>query len=177
MTATLPGRSAAEPWPDELRPNLVDAIADVLRTLHGLPTGNCPFDRSLAVTMPAAAHAAATCTVDLDNLDPGRMGWSASQLLEELHRTRPVDEGSVVGHGDPCLANLIFAEDGSLSGVIDVGRLGVADRYNDLAIATRSIAGKWHPRYGGRLMSRYGIGAEQADDAKIGFYRLLDEFF
>lgn len=84
---------------------------------------------------------------------------------------------TVVGHGDPCLANLIFADAGRLSGVIDVGRLGVADRYNDLATATRSLAGKWHHRYGERLMRRYGIGADQANNAKIRFYRLLDEFF
>ena len=85
-------------------------------------------------------------------------------------------EDLVVCHGDPCLANVLF-DDGRLTGVIDVGRLGVADRYHDLAIATRSLANNWGPIYADRLLQRYRLPGGRVDAEKIRFYRLLDEFF
>lgn len=176
MTA-VPGRSAAEDWPDDLRPRVVDAFADALRALHDMPTAACPFDRSLAVAVPAAERAVDFGRVNLDALDPERRRWTAPRLLEELHRTRPTAEDLVVCHGDPCLANLLFDDDGRLTGVIDVGRLGVADRYHDLAIATRSLANNWGPSYADRLLKRYGLPAGRVDAEKIRFYQLLDEFF
>jgi aminoglycoside phosphotransferase len=93
------------------------------------------------------------------------------------HRIRPANEDLVVGHGDPCLAIALFDDHGRLTGRIDVGRGRVADRYNDLALATSDLAGTWHRAYGDRLLRRYGIEAECVDDTKIPFYRLLDEFF
>ena len=81
----------------------------------------------------------------------------------------------MVGHGDPCLPNVFFDDEGSLTGLIDVDRLGTADRYNDLAIATRSLARHWHPRYAEQFLLDYGV--TQPDTSKIAFFRLLDEFF
>jgi aminoglycoside phosphotransferase len=109
------------------------------------------------------------------NVDPERAGWTGQQLLAELHRTRPPDEDLVVGHGDPCLPNMFFDDDGRLTALIDVDRLGTADRYNDLAIATRSLAHNWHPRYAEQLLREYGVA--EPDRSRIAFYRLLDEFF
>jgi aminoglycoside phosphotransferase len=64
-----------------------------------------------------------------------------------------------------------------VSGVIDTGRLGVADRWVDLAIATRSPTSRLNRRYGpwtaDRYLTRYGVAPDQS---KIEFYRLLDEF-
>jgi aminoglycoside 3'-phosphotransferase II len=62
-----------------------------------------------------------------------------------------------------------------MTAFIDVGRLGVADRYQDLAIATRDLADAWGPRYAAQLLHDYGVGTGDLD--KLRFYRLLDEFF
>jgi kanamycin kinase len=175
VTTTVPGRSAAEPWPAHLRGRMTDAFADLLRALHAIPVAACPFDRSLEATVPAAVRAAELGQVDLDDLDDERHGWSADRLVQELHCTRPPAEDPVVGHGDPCLPNVLFDDDGRPTGVVDVGRVGIADRYNDLAIATRSLTDNWHIEYGSRLLRRYGI--ERPDLPRIAFYRLLDEFF
>jgi aminoglycoside phosphotransferase len=175
VTTTLPGRSGAEVWPADQRPGLADAFADLLRAVHSLPAADCPFDRSLGLTIPAAEAAVGAGHVDLDDLDPGRQGWTAERLLARLHTTRPATEELVVCHGDPTLANVFCDDHGHLTGVIDVGRLGVADRYLDLAIASRSLTSRWHQAYGSRLLRRYGL--DRVDLGKIQFYRLLDEFF
>lgn len=173
VTTTAPGRPGAAEWPEELRPRLVSSLAATLRALHALPLARCPFDRSLAVTVPAAERAVATGAVDLSDLDGERAGWSGERLLAELHRTRPATEDLVVGHGDPTLDNVFFGPDGALTAVIDAGRLGRADRHNDLAIAAREVGDAWHPRYADQLLREYGGG----DPDTIAFYQLLDEFF
>ena len=106
---------------------------------------------------------------DLDDLDEERRGWTLDRLVAELLATRPADEDLVVCHGDLTLDNVLFDPDtGRATGLIDAGRLGVADRWMDLALATRSL-GPAADRY----LARYGIAP---DPAKLAFYRLLDEF-
>jgi aminoglycoside phosphotransferase len=125
VTTAVAGRSAAVDWPPERRSAVVDALADVARTLHAHPPAACPFDRSLAVTLAHARAAVAAGLVDLDDLDEVRRGWTAEQLLSTLDSTRPAGEDIVVCHGDLSLANVLLDPDTSrVTGVVDVGRLG-----------------------------------------------------
>ena len=67
-------------------------------------------------------------------------------------------------------------EDGiALSGFIDGGRAGLADPYQDLALAARSLASHLGPLWVPEFFGRYGIGP--VDERKLRFYTLLDEFF
>jgi kanamycin kinase len=78
----------------------------------------------------------------------------------------------VVCHGDLCLPNVIVdPRTSTVTGVIDVGRLGVADRYADLALITRSLSAAQAERF------LTGYGAGPVDASRMAFYRLLDEFF
>ncbi|WP_018347413.1 APH(3') family aminoglycoside O-phosphotransferase [Longispora albida] len=174
VTAEVPGRSAAEPWPAELRPKVIDALAEVLVRLHALPVAGCPYDRTLAVTIPEALGN----EVDLEDLDAERSGWTRDQLVAELLRTRPGTEDLVVTHGDLCVPNVLFdPETCEVTGLIDVERLGVGDRWIDLAICTRSLTSdmnaQWGPELAARFLSRYGA---EPDPGRIAFFRLLDEF-
>ncbi|GAA3301803.1 aminoglycoside 3'-phosphotransferase [Dactylosporangium vinaceum] len=178
VTTALAGRSAAGPWAPGEWPAVLDLVADVLRDLHDLPVADCPFDRTLAVTLPLARLAAEMGWIDLDDLDPQRRGRSVRQLLDELAATpSPAPEDLVVCHGDPCLDNfLIEPEALTLAGILDVGRLGVADRWKDLAIARRDVTEQF-PGVGQvastHFLGRYGA---RHDAAKDRFYCLLDEF-
>ncbi len=63
--------------------------------------------------------------------------------------------------------------------MVDVGRLGLADRHLDLALASRSMAAvDLNPAYAyaeaEALLAAYG---RPADPGRIAFYRLLDELF
>lgn len=185
VTAAVEGRTAADIWPESERGAVIDALADVALALHALPVSACPFDRSLAVTVPEALHAAETGIVDLKDLDEERSGWTIEQLVDVLRETRPAAEDLVVCHGDFCLPNIVLGTSThDVTGVIDVGRAGIADRHQDLALMTRSIRHELNGQFGDadadRFLRRYVAGTPSmtaADPDLLAFYRLLDEFF
>ncbi|WP_407566482.1 APH(3') family aminoglycoside O-phosphotransferase [Streptomyces sp. 184] len=186
VTEARPGWSLAEPWPVELRAGAVEAMARFARRLHELPADGCPFVRDLSVTVPLAGAAVAAGLVDEEDFDDDRAGQSAAGLFAELERTRPAVEDPVVCHGDLCAPNvLVDPETLEVSGVIDLGRLGVADRHLDLALAVRSLEDKeLNPQHGPaaaelflRAYGAAGGGGVPADPARMEFYTLLDEFF
>ncbi|WP_157181132.1 APH(3') family aminoglycoside O-phosphotransferase [Actinopolymorpha alba] len=177
----LPGREASAAWPRHQRMAVMDALADALRALHGVPVATCPFDRRLDVIL-GNAHTAIGAGI-VDDLALSAEPWKAEQeraLLAELAATRPAREEAVVCHGDYCLPNMLLdPETLEITGLIDLGRVGIADRYNDLGIATRSISSPTlNPQYGeehaARFLARYGADPE---DPRIGYYRRLDELF
>ncbi len=181
VTTAVPGRPASADWPREQRTGVVDALADVTRSLHQLPVADCPFDRSLAVTIPHARQAAENGLIDLADLDENRRGWDAARLLSTVEATRPAVEEVVVAHGDLCLPNVLLDPDTlRITGLIDLGRLGIADRYADLALATRSLrATDLNPQFSSesadRFLARYG--ESPVDAQRLEFYQLLDEFY
>lgn len=175
LTRAVSGRTAADPWPVEARPRVVEALARVTRDLHAVRLDDCPFDRRLTVSIPEALEA----EVDLEDLDPERHGWSRERLVAELLSHRPQHEHLVVCHGDLSLPNVLIDPDSfAVTGVIDAGRLGIADRWADLAIATRSLSSPRNPQFGAWAAEEYltAYGAP-LDIQKRDYYRLLDEFF
>jgi kanamycin kinase/streptomycin 3"-kinase/aminoglycoside 3'-phosphotransferase-2 len=163
----------------------VASLGRFLRRLHTLGRESCPFESWLAVTVAMARVRVERGLVDEGDFDEERRGRTADELLGELLEKRPRAEQLEVGdivvcHGDACLPNFLV-DRGSLevTGMIDVHRLGVADRHLDLALATRSTADTTlNPAYGpeaaDELLAAYG---GTTDPWRLDFYRLLDEFF
>ncbi|WP_055527703.1 APH(3') family aminoglycoside O-phosphotransferase [Streptomyces graminilatus] len=176
----VPGVTAAAEWPRDRRRRVAETMADTVRLLHELPADDCPFDQSLAVTVPRAERNLEAGLVDMDDLDEERLGWSGERLLDELRRRLPAKEDIVVCHGDPCPGNVLLdPESGRLTGVIDVGRLGRADRHADLALAIRELGHEEDPWFGPECVTAFveRYGPFPVDQGRVDFYQLLDEFF
>lgn len=149
VTARLPGSSAVSPrWLADPA-TAVRAVGEGLRALHdALPVEACPFEWSARSRL--AAH------VDSPALDP----W----------REPPADDVLVVCHGDACAPNTLIADDGRWVAHVDLGRLGVGDRWSDLAIATYSTVWNYGEGYEDALLEAYGV---QPDPGRTTYYRAL----
>ena len=76
----------------------------------------------------------------------------------------------VVCQGDPCAPNTIIAPDARWAGHVDLGALGVADRWSDLAVASMSLDWNYGPGWQDEFFAAYGIAAR---DERIRHYRAL----
>ena len=63
-----------------------------------------------------------------------------------------------------------MSQNGALKGFIDLGELGVADVWWDLAVATWSLEWNLGPGYEDLFLKEYG---KIVDSEKIQYYRLL----
>jgi kanamycin kinase len=156
VTAALPGQSAVSPsWLAEPA-RAVRGIGLGLRALHDrLPVEACPFSWSMSDRI-ARKRAMSTDPVVLQRLD--RLG--APPTIDRL----------VVCQGDACAPNTLLGDDGELSGHVDLGDLGVADRWADLAVATWSTHWNYGPGWDDVLLEAYGI---DPDPERTRYYRVL----
>lgn len=168
VTAALPGRCAVEPtW--LARPAVAAAaIGAGLRRWHdAMPVQSCPYSWATADRL-ADVHRRR------DRLDPRR--WhpehrrlTVDEATRRLAEPPPVDP-LVVCHGDACSPNTLIDDAGRACALVDLGSLGVADRWADLAIATWSVGWNYGPRWERTLLDAYGI---DADPERSAYYRLL----
>jgi len=152
----------------------IRVVAEALKSLHSIDASTCPFDETLHVKMARAETNVRLDRVDTSDLDVDHSGLDARELFRRAQRLRPMSEDIVVTHGDASLPNIMLDE-GSGSGFVDCGRLGRADRYHDLAIASRSIANNLGPGWVSLFFQEYDLFPIDRD--RLYFYRLLDEFF
>jgi kanamycin kinase len=148
-TVGLPGESAVSArWRQDPR-TAARVIGAGLRTLHErLPVADCPFSWSIEERLTRIK-------------DPAD-SWLADH--------RPPIDRLVVCHGDACAPNTLLDDRGDFLAVVDLGELGVADRWADLAIATYSLNWNYPGSWEDELLDAYGI---ERDEPRITFYRQL----
>lgn len=151
VTAALPGESAVAPrWIAE--PAVaVRAVGEGLRALHdALPVAESPFDWGVASRI---ANAEAR----------------GIRVTDEFRDPPPIDR-LVVCHGDACCPNTLIGDDGQWTGHVDLGALGVADRWADIAIAAMSTVWNYGPGWEDAVIEAYGI---EPDRERLAYYRAL----
>ncbi len=173
LTAGLPGRMAVDDHWKRDPATAVRAIGAGLRALHEeLPAAHCPFDWSAGSRLESARVRAAAGLIDpADWHESVRHVGTVERALDVLADVPPVDQ-LVVCHGDACAPNTLIGENGSHSGHVDLGALGLADRWADLAIATWSTTWNYGPGWEQPLLDAYGV---KADPERTAYYRLLWE--
>lgn len=148
-------------------------LATGLRHLHNHDIAGCPFNHRLEQRLVRGAANLAAGRVDETDFDDARAHWAGVDVWSWLEANRPEGEDLVVAHGDASLPN-VMAEDGQFGGFVDCGRLGVADRWQDLAIACRSIIFTCGADHVAAFLEAYGAPWDQA---RYDYYCTLDELF
>lgn len=110
---------------------LIDFVVMGLKRLWEVDISNCVYETSrLSERLKMARENVEKGLVDMDNVEPETFGEEGfanpEELLCWLENNRP-KEDIVLTHGDFCLPN-IFIEDNEISGFIDLGKMGPADR-------------------------------------------------
>ncbi|NLH88198.1 MAG: aminoglycoside 3'-phosphotransferase [Firmicutes bacterium] len=177
LVTEIPGLNCVDCMSERDLEEVVRMFAGGLRMIHSLDIPECPFDRRLDVVLGEALDRVEAGVVDEADLEPENTGRAARDIYDELVATKPLEEDLVFTHGDYCLPNVIVSDSG-ISGFVDWGRAGVADRYQDLALAARSLKHNAGPR-GGEMAALFfhEYGVEDVDVAKVQYYILLDELY
>lgn len=147
-TAGIPGDTAVAPhWIADPEP-AVRAIGQGLRALHDrLPVRKCPYSWSVEE----------------------RVSRLSPKMQRQLAEPPPIDL-LVVCHGDPCAPNTLVDAAGDWCGHVDLGDLGVADRWADLAVATLSLGWNYGKGWEKTVFDSYGISP---DAERMRYYRGL----
>ncbi|WP_422012844.1 APH(3') family aminoglycoside O-phosphotransferase [Roseateles sp.] len=176
LTRALPGRTAYQ-WltdaPDRSI-GIVRALAAALRAWHALPAPSCPFNADHHLRLAQARRRLDAGLVDADDFDADRAGWTPQDVWNAMADLLPLKAERVVTHGDFSLDNLLLDEQGRVTGLIDLGRVGIADPYQDLAVLWNCLA-----EFGEALQQELFIacGLARPDENRLHFHLYLDECF
>lgn len=170
----LSGSDLLKAWP---------SMTAQLGALHAVAADLCPFNRGLSLMFERAADVVSRNAVNPDFLPDEDKDTPGSELLariaNEIPARRNQEAGDkVVCHGDPCMPNfMVDPQTLQCTGMIDLGRLGTADRYADLALMLANAAETWSTQAQGEqalaiLVDTLEIGGP--DHARLAFYLRLD---
>jgi kanamycin kinase len=149
---------------------LVNRLAEGLRRFHSAPVRACPFQFRTADAVQLVLDRLETGQIDAArDFHPEFAALTAEAAVDELVASVPETDDVVVCHGDYCVPNILLRGT-EVVGFVDLGELGVADRWWDLAVATWSLTWNFGPGYEDRFLESYGV---PRDDIRSRFYRLL----
>ncbi|MEV8635055.1 aminoglycoside 3'-phosphotransferase [Streptosporangium sp. NPDC051023] len=169
VTAALPGRSAVDSRWIADPATAAAAIGRGLRLFHdALPVERCPFDWSVDRRLTRADERIADGEGPADRF-PEHRHLDLAEARARIGEPPAIDR-LVVCHGDVCVPNTLLHDDGTFAAHVDLGSLGVADRWADLAVAAWSTEWDYGPGYDGIVYDAYGIAP---DPERISYYRLL----
>lgn len=156
---------------------LVHLLAEGLKFLWKIDINGCPHLNDAENKLKLARTRIDSNLIDTEDCEPETFSENGFKDLEELYtflvENKP-NQDLVFSHGDYCLPNIFFKSQ-SVSGFIDLGRSGVADKWQDIALCVRSLEHNLGNKdYIDLLFKELGI---ERDDKKIRYYILLDELF
>ncbi len=183
MMSRMQGEVLCSPSILDDQAGLAELVAQGLRMLWSVDVSGCPTDRSLNQKFREIEMGLRMGTITRDTANQpetyGSEGFETpAQLFDWLVKNRPAEE-LVLSHGDCCLPN-IFTMNGRVSGFIDLGQAGVADKWVDIEQVLWSIWANTTGIFGGKtrdfdrkyLFEALGM---QPDEDRLRYYSLLSE--
>jgi aminoglycoside phosphotransferase len=176
LMTEVPGQIAIDRTLDLSPADITRLLAEGMKMIHSLDIRDCPFDHRLERRVALAQARMTQGLIDPAEFDAERQGHMTDRVYARLLATRPDSEDLVFTHGDYCLPNILMdSYYPAITGFIDLGRAGVADRHQDIALCVRSLIYNFGAQWVPLLYNTYG--RDHIDPAKIEYYKLLDEFF
>jgi len=165
---------------------IVEALADGLKQLWCVDINDCSFDSILDNRLKTAKYNIDNNLVNVDDFNDDTLGPDGFESVDDLYtfliQNRP-DEDLVFSHGDYCLPN-VFIRDNKAVGFLDLGKAGIADRWQDIALCVRSLkynicdlSGIPYEQYLILKNKLYDLLGVKEDKEKLRYYILLDELF
>lgn len=185
LMSRMPGRNLCDEAILDDQERLAALVAEGLRRLWDTDIKDCPTDRTLPQKLREIEERLRQGLVTMeqarqkDTYGPGGFA-SPAQLFDWLVRHCPAEE-KVLSHGDYCLPN-IFCDDHGLTGYIDLGDTGVAEKWVDIEQVVWSMWANSTGQFGGKrrefdrrlLFDALGM---PCDEEKLRYYSLLSELF
>lgn len=164
----------------------VRALASGLKRLWQIDIAKCPCSNGISEKLRQAGFNIENNLVNTEDFNPETFGSEGftqiTDIYDYLDRNRPKDD-LVFSHGDFCLPN-VFVSGSDVTGFLDWGNGGAADRWQDIALCVRSL------RHNYAAYAKDGEAAYQKarsllfqelgmipDEEKIRYFILLDELF
>lgn len=152
---------------------LVGLLAKGIEMLQAVNISGCPYECKLEMKLNKAKKRINLGLIDTSDWEADTPFKTPEELYDYLVNHRHSEE-LVFSHGDYCLPN-IFLSDNEVTGFIDLGRAGIGDKWQDIALCVRSIRHNLkEDRYVDMFFQHLKI---QPNHEKIRYYILLDELF
>lgn len=152
----------------------IPIIIEAFKELFDVDIKDCPFNVSLDYKLLLVKKNIDNKLLDLNNInvDVLKQFKTPENIYQYLVDNR-FEEDLCFTHGDISLPN-IFVHNNHFSGFVDVGECGIADKWFDLAIATRTIRRNYGEEAVNTFFEQLNI---KKDDFKINYYLLMMELY
>ena len=177
LMTRIEGEMCCSPYYMEHSDEMVALMAEGLHRLWSIDISDCPRERNLK----AEKEKAVRCILEgcLTQEDLSKFGFETAEEAAGWLKTYPVQYEPVLSHGDYCLPNLLL-KDGEISGYIDIGGIGVADRYSDIVDCWNSLKNNFGGVFGGKVYEDFDPDVlfeklnMKIDPVKFRCYRLIE---
>ena len=185
LMSRIKGKMSCSPELLENPMHLVKLLAEGLKMLWSVDISKCPLNNSIDNKLRQAEFRVRNNLCDTKDAEPttyGAEGFESPEKLLQWLKENKLDEDLVFSHGDYCLPNIII-KDNKINGFIDLGRSGIADKYQDIALCYRSLQHNYDGKYGGKVYEGFDASILfqelniVPDWNKIEYFILLDELF
>ena len=178
LMTRIEGEMCCSPYYMEHSDEMITLMAEGLHHLWSVDTTGCPRERSLELYTERALERIRSGGLSREELL--KYGFETAEEMAEWIETHPVKYDPVLSHGDYCLPNLLL-KDGKISGYIDIGGIGVSDRYSDIVDCWNSLKNNFGGVFGGKVYEGFDPDVLfeklniEIDPVKFRYCRLIEK--